>query len=93
MLISEAKIEAAGLGFEPRFAGPEPTVLPLDDPALRTNFNIFEGEFKAELKTQNDPFEAFGIFDTNFFTSACGPLANHFINFWKNITNLTLMTF
>lgn len=24
---------AAGLGFEPRFQGPEPCVLPLDDPA------------------------------------------------------------
>src|SRR5829696_8468539 len=25
--------EAAGLGFEPRLLGPEPSVLPLDDPA------------------------------------------------------------
>lgn len=25
---------AAGLGFEPRFRGPEPRVLPLDDPAI-----------------------------------------------------------
>ena len=25
---------AAGLGFEPRYAGPEPAVLPLDDPAM-----------------------------------------------------------
>ena len=24
---------AAGLGFEPRLLGPEPSVLPLDDPA------------------------------------------------------------
>jgi hypothetical protein len=27
--------EAAGLGFEPRLPGPEPGVLPLDDPATR----------------------------------------------------------
>ena len=27
--------EAAGLGFEPRLLGPEPSVLPLDDPATR----------------------------------------------------------
>jgi hypothetical protein len=26
-------LEAAGLGFEPRLPGPEPGVLPLDDPA------------------------------------------------------------
>src|SRR5713226_9277167 len=26
-------LEAAGLGFEPRLLGPEPSVLPLDDPA------------------------------------------------------------
>ena len=26
-------VEAAGLGFEPRLLGPEPSVLPLDDPA------------------------------------------------------------
>ena len=26
---------AAGLGFEPRLRGPEPRVLPLDDPARR----------------------------------------------------------
>jgi hypothetical protein len=27
--------KAAGLGFEPRLLGPEPSVLPLDDPATR----------------------------------------------------------
>ncbi len=26
--------KTAGLGFEPRLPGPEPSVLPLDDPAL-----------------------------------------------------------
>lgn len=25
---------ASGLGFEPRFSGPEPEVLPLDDPEI-----------------------------------------------------------
>lgn len=27
-------ILAAGLGFEPRYSGPKPDVLPLDDPAI-----------------------------------------------------------
>jgi hypothetical protein len=30
--------EAAGLGFEPRLLGPEPSVLPLDDPATGRPF-------------------------------------------------------
>ena len=27
-------LSARGLGFEPRYAGPEPAVLPLDDPRI-----------------------------------------------------------
>ena len=30
---------AAGLGFEPRLPGPEPGVLPLDDPAILSGVN------------------------------------------------------
>ncbi len=46
---------AAGLGFEPRFRGPEPRVLPLDDPAIfnyinsslikSSKFKIGKGDF------------------------------------------------
>ena len=31
---------AAGRGFEPRLAGPEPAVLPLDDPAIKKHVII-----------------------------------------------------
>lgn len=31
---------AAGLGLEPRLTGPEPVVLPLDDPAMNSQHNI-----------------------------------------------------
>ncbi len=33
---------ARGQGFEPRFLGPEPSVLPLDDPRLIKNFRTFK---------------------------------------------------
>ena len=41
---------AEGLGFEPRLTGPEPVVLPLDDPSVvykADNYNIY---FKASSK-------------------------------------------
>ncbi len=34
-LSKKNEIVAAGLGFEPRLPGPEPDVLPLDDPATK----------------------------------------------------------
>lgn len=30
---------AAGLGLEPRYLGPKPSVLPLDDPAMGSEYN------------------------------------------------------
>ena len=34
---SQPLYAAAGFGFEPKFLGPRPKVLPLDDPAMLTN--------------------------------------------------------
>jgi hypothetical protein len=36
---------AAGLGLEPRLTGPEPVVLPLDDPAVIIAFISISGAF------------------------------------------------
>ncbi len=33
---------AAGLGFEPRFIGPEPIVLPLHYPAIKIQYTTFQ---------------------------------------------------
>src|SRR4029078_13618727 len=47
-------IEAAGLGFEPRLTGPEPAVLPLDDPA-RTTRSIDDGPSRVLLRGRFGP--------------------------------------
>ena len=39
---------AAGLGFEPRLDGPEPSVLPLDDPANYIN-SLVDEEVKISI--------------------------------------------
>ena len=42
-------IHAAGLGLEPRFLGPKPSVLPLDDPAIYSHYNDLRQYFYPSL--------------------------------------------
>ena len=44
-------LHAAGQGFEPRLPGPEPGVLPLDDPAitLKVKYSISENQRKTTI--------------------------------------------
>lgn len=50
-------LRAAGQGFEPRFLGPEPSVLPLDDPARNRLIRIVgrrAGEVEASVCRKRD---------------------------------------
>ena len=50
----EGKIDSAGLGFEPRYMAPEATVLPLDDPAIKTLIRLDQC-FYITHRTKNLP--------------------------------------
>ena len=49
-VVFDAKIEMAeGRGFEPRLTGPEPVVLPLDDPPADVNSILFNGKMIVKI--------------------------------------------
>ena len=60
---------AQGQGVEPRFTGPEPAVLPLDDPrtldrintenycSIQNNYNIFYSIAQIKIHTKNPLFK------------------------------------
>jgi hypothetical protein len=51
-LVSSGFVEAAGQGFEPQLPGPEPGVLPLDDPATAGGvYRVLGGLPVADLET------------------------------------------
>ena len=45
-------LHAAGQGFEPRLPGPEPGVLPLDDPAISIKIKYMVYENQGYVKSQ-----------------------------------------
>lgn len=52
-VFQESHIMASGPGFEPRLIGPEPIVLPLDDPEIFTNLSqqpLFQEEFEHKAR-------------------------------------------
>lgn len=42
---------AEGQGFEPWLTGPEPVVLPLDDPSINASF-LYENALNRQVKTE-----------------------------------------
>lgn len=48
---------AAGLGLEPRYSGPKPDVLPLDDPAMTINI-VRDSIYSIFISFRKYPFLA-----------------------------------